>query len=83
MNLDNVELASFSGWIDPPTDLQPALAEDITCDVAVIGGGVGGIATAKRLAERGQDAQALLSQTDEGHVQVGRPRGGVHRGADR
>ncbi|WP_036227610.1 FAD-binding oxidoreductase [Marmoricola sp. URHB0036] len=62
MNLDNVELTSFSGWIDRPTDLQPALTESITCDVAVIGGGVGGMATAKRLAERGQDVVLLEAE---------------------
>jgi gamma-glutamylputrescine oxidase len=60
--MDNVELSTFSGWIDPPTDLQPALTEDISCDVAVIGGGVGGMATAKRLAERGQDVVLLEAE---------------------
>lgn len=49
----NVELHTFSGWIDPPTDLQPAVSGEVTCDVAVIG--VGGMGTPLRLAERGQD----------------------------
>jgi len=51
----NVKLHTFSGWIDPPTDLQPAVSGEVTCDVAVIGGGVGGMGTTMRLAERGQD----------------------------
>ena len=26
----NVKLHTFSGWIDPPTDLQPAVSGEIT-----------------------------------------------------
>lgn len=51
----DVELSTFSGWIDPPADLRPAVEGVVDCDVAVIGGGMGGMATALRLAERGKD----------------------------
>lgn len=53
-DMTNVRLHTFSGWIDPPGDLQPAVTGEVTCDVAVIGGGVGGMGTALRLAERGR-----------------------------
>jgi glycine/D-amino acid oxidase-like deaminating enzyme len=62
MRTDQVEYLPVTGWIDPPTDLQPALAADIECDVAVIGGGMGGMATALRLAERGQDVVLLEAE---------------------
>ncbi len=62
MNIDNVEYSTFTGWIDPPPDVLPALDGDVTCDVAVIGGGMGGMATALRLAERGQDVVLLEEQ---------------------
>jgi hypothetical protein len=55
MRTDNVELNTFSGWVDPPADVLPALTGDLTCDVAVIGK-----ATALRLAERGQDAAKFV-----------------------
>jgi glycerol-3-phosphate dehydrogenase len=59
MKIDNVEYSTFSGWIDPPADVLPALTGNLTCDVAVIGGGMGGMATALRLAERDQDVVLL------------------------
>jgi glycine/D-amino acid oxidase-like deaminating enzyme len=62
MSTDTIEYSTFTGWIDAPTDLQPALTIDITCDVAVIGGGMGGMATAMRLAERGQDVVLLEAE---------------------
>jgi gamma-glutamylputrescine oxidase len=57
-----VKLHTFSGWIDPPTDLQPAVSGEVTCDIAVIGGGVGGMGTAMRLAERGQDVALIEAE---------------------
>lgn len=35
--------------------MEPDLADDLDCQVAVIGGGINGMSTALRLAERGQD----------------------------
>ncbi|MEV8147444.1 FAD-binding oxidoreductase [Arthrobacter sp. NPDC080073] len=58
----NVEYTSFTGWIDPPTDLAPPLQGAQECDVAVVGGGMGGMATALRLAERGVDVVLLESE---------------------
>ena len=55
MKTDRVNYSTFSGWIDPPSDIVPALEGEASCDVAVIGGGVGGMAAALRLAERGRD----------------------------
>lgn len=46
---------SGSGWVDRPTTLEPTLTGDVVCDVAVIGGGMGGMAAASRLAELGRD----------------------------
>ncbi len=62
MKTDHVEYTDFSGWIDPPTDIRPALTEDVTCDVAVIGAGLGGMSTALRLAQRGQDVVLLEAE---------------------
>lgn len=55
MRTDNVTYEPFSGWVDAPTDLRPAVDGDVACQVAVIGGGIGGMSTALRLAQRGQD----------------------------
>lgn len=57
-----VQYTTFSGWIDPPTDLAPALDGTHECDVAVIGGGMGGMATALRLAARGADVALLEAE---------------------
>ncbi|CAL9593322.1 NAD(P)/FAD-dependent oxidoreductase [Streptomyces sp. enrichment culture] len=76
MNTDNVEYSAFSGWADPPADIQPALTGDLTCDVAVVGGGLGGTATALRLAERGRDV-VLLEAEFCGHGASSRNAGQV------
>jgi len=52
---------TFTGWVDRPTDLTAPLDATISCDVAVVGGGLGGMATALRLAERGVDVVLLES----------------------
>ncbi|MBD0692081.1 NAD(P)/FAD-dependent oxidoreductase [Streptomyces sp. CBMA123] len=62
MNIDTIEYSTFTGWIDPPTDVLPGLDGDLTCDVAVIGGGMGGMATALRLAERGREVVLLEAE---------------------
>lgn len=60
MKTDGTKYLNFTGWYDRPDDLQPAVDGDLTCDIAVIGGGMGGMATALRLAERGKDDVVLL-----------------------
>lgn len=50
---------AFSGWIGPPADPLPALGEEIGCDVAIIGGGLTGMAAALRLDELGADVAVL------------------------
>ncbi|UUV34047.1 FAD-binding oxidoreductase [Amycolatopsis roodepoortensis] len=56
---DGVTCSAFSGWCDRPTNFAPALEEEIQCDVAVVGGGLVGMASALRLAERGADVVLL------------------------
>lgn len=62
MRTDSTKYISFTGWIDPPDDVRPALDGDLTCDIAVIGGGMGGMAAALRLAERDQDVVLLEAE---------------------
>ncbi|KZB79268.1 NAD(P)/FAD-dependent oxidoreductase [Amycolatopsis regifaucium] len=62
MKTGNVEYTAFSGWVDPPSDVLPSLTGDLTCEVAVVGGGIGGMSTALRLAERGQDVVLLEAE---------------------
>lgn len=50
-----MEYLPGTGWIDRPSNLQPAVADDLSCDVAVVGAGLGGMAAAFRLAELGRD----------------------------
>jgi glycine/D-amino acid oxidase-like deaminating enzyme len=61
MTPGGVECSAFSGWIDAPDDLMPALDRDLDCDVAIVGGGYTGMAAALRLAERGADVVLLES----------------------
>jgi glycine/D-amino acid oxidase-like deaminating enzyme len=51
-----------SGWVGPVKDRAPALADDIECDFAVIGGGFTGMAAAMRLTESG--AQVVLLESE-------------------
>ncbi|WP_418960386.1 NAD(P)/FAD-dependent oxidoreductase [Streptomyces tritici] len=76
MKTDNVAYTTFSGWVDPPTDVRPALREDVTCEVAVVGGGLAGMSTALRLAERGRDV-VLLEAEFCGHGSASRNAGQV------
>ncbi|MFC8760549.1 NAD(P)/FAD-dependent oxidoreductase [Streptomyces sp. NPDC057193] len=76
MKTDHVEYTTFTGWIDPPGDVRPALDDDVTCEVAVIGGGLAGMSTALRLAERGRDV-VLLEAEFCGHGSASRNAGQV------
>ncbi|GAB5896477.1 NAD(P)/FAD-dependent oxidoreductase [Mycolicibacterium mageritense] len=58
-----MQLLAETGWAPLPADVQPSVAEGVTCDVAVIGGGVGGMTAALRLAESGADVVLLEAQT--------------------
>ncbi|HSX66614.1 FAD-binding oxidoreductase [Nocardioides sp.] len=62
MKTDHVAYETFSGWVVPPARLEPPLTADLDCDVAVIGGGIGGMSTALRLAERGRDVVMLEAE---------------------
>jgi gamma-glutamylputrescine oxidase len=50
-------------WLDEPYQPRPPLTGDLTCDVAIVGGGVGGLSTAWHLAERGLQAVVLEART--------------------
>jgi glycine/D-amino acid oxidase-like deaminating enzyme len=62
MSSHSIDYTTFTGWIDPPSDVIPALRGDVTCDVAIVGGGLGGMSTALRLAERGIDVVLLEAE---------------------
>ncbi|MEV6702439.1 FAD-dependent oxidoreductase [Streptomyces sp. NPDC051453] len=64
------------GWAAPPSDVTAPLDGALTCDVAVVGGGYAGMATALRLAERGADVVLLKAGF------CGCPRGPRHGLAD-
>ncbi|MBW1595593.1 FAD-binding oxidoreductase [Streptomyces sp. JJ38] len=76
MKTDHVEYTTFTGWVGPPRDVQPALREDVACEVAVVGGGLAGMSTALRLAERGRDV-VLLEAEFCGHGSASRNAGQV------
>ncbi|MDH4050714.1 MAG: FAD-binding protein, partial [Rubrivivax sp.] len=44
---------SYYAATAPDAPPHPALAEDVSCDVAVVGGGLAGLSAALALAERG------------------------------
>jgi gamma-glutamylputrescine oxidase len=50
-------------WLDAPYEPRPRLRADAEVDVCVIGGGVGGLACARRLAEHGIDTLVLEGRT--------------------
>ena len=47
-----VQYSAFSGWLDRPDDVSPALTGELECDVAIVGGGYTGMAAAARRAGR-------------------------------
>ena len=59
---ENVEYATFTGWVAAPSDVRPALEGNLECHVVVIGGGINGMSTALRLAERGRDVVLLEAE---------------------
>ncbi len=58
-----MELLTETGWAPTPAVGERALSGDVQCDVAVIGGGVGGMTAALRLAESGADVVLLEAET--------------------
>lgn len=50
-----------TGWIDRPSQLEAAVEGEQSFDFAVVGGGVGGMLTALRLAENGRQVALLES----------------------
>lgn len=62
MKTDGIDYTTFSGWVDPPADLRPPLDGEVSCRVAVVGGGINGMSTALRLAQRGQDVVLLEAE---------------------
>jgi glycine/D-amino acid oxidase-like deaminating enzyme len=53
-------------WLDEPYEPRPALEGDVEADVCVIGGGVGGLSCARRLAQHGIDTVLLEANTVAG-----------------
>lgn len=54
-----LEYLHDTGWVSRPNNSAPTLDGEIRCDVAIIGGGLGGMAAGLRLAERGADVVVL------------------------
>jgi glycine/D-amino acid oxidase-like deaminating enzyme len=53
-------------WLDEPYEPRPALEGDVETEVCVIGGGVGGLSCARRLAQHGIDTVLLEANTVSG-----------------
>jgi gamma-glutamylputrescine oxidase len=53
-------------WLDAPYEPRPALDRDVEVEACVIGGGVGGLSCARRLAEHGVDTILLEAGTVAG-----------------
>ena len=54
---------SYYAATAPPAPERPALAEDVSCDVAVVGGGLAGLSAALALAEGGFRVRLLEART--------------------
>jgi gamma-glutamylputrescine oxidase len=53
-------------WLDEPYEPRPALEGDVEVEACVIGGGVGGLSCARRLAQRGIETLLLEASTIAG-----------------
>jgi gamma-glutamylputrescine oxidase len=53
-------------WLDSPYEPRPALSGDVEVEACVIGGGVGGLSCARRLAEHGIETVLLEAGTVAG-----------------
>src|SRR5215210_2325834 len=53
-------------WLDAPDEPRPALAGDVEVEACVIGGGVGGLSCARRLAQHGIETLLLEAGTVAG-----------------
>ena len=54
-----IDFLSVSPWVTSPPDVQPALATDRSADVAIVGAGFTGLATALALKQAGVDVIVL------------------------
>jgi gamma-glutamylputrescine oxidase len=59
-------VSTLSYWLDEPYEPRPALAGDVEVEACVIGAGVGGLACARRLAEKGVETLVLERDTVAG-----------------
>jgi gamma-glutamylputrescine oxidase len=61
-----VSAATAPYWLDEPYEPRPPLAGDVEVEACVVGAGVGGLACALRLAERGVETLVLERDTVAG-----------------
>lgn len=71
---------TLSYWLDPEAALAAPLDADITCDIAVIGGGLCGTSAALRLAETGGVDVVLVEAGRVGGAASGRNAGFILQG---
>lgn len=64
----------LGGWLDTPTDLQPALDGEVRADVIIVGAGFAGLHTALELAAQGVEV-AVLEREFAGYGASGRNAG--------
>lgn len=68
------EISSAPLWLDSPYEPAPPLRGSVSADIAIVGGGITGLAAAARLAERGMRF-VLLEQGASGGGASGRGHG--------